>query len=323
MQPVDLHNQPETVVTDPGRQSRFDVGVTIISFNHRDLLEECLRAVETSIASSEVTAYIAVLDNASRDGSAEMVRDLFPKVHLIARSDVRGFSTNQNELFATCRNTCEYVLMLNDDAIVGQDTIKRLLAAIETDSQMAVIGPKLVYPDGTYQTAGERLPGFWSHLLRHLGLGRFVPDRLRFLLGGRNMPAGDGHSIRRVGYVIGACALVRSRALENVGLLDERFRMYGEDADWCFEASRLGWWIGADPSVVVVHHRKQSWSRFSVVERERGMFTYLRKRGVDGMRLMLLRSTFLTKYRLLLSLTRNDNEKRATLRSLIDVGRMS
>ncbi len=312
-----------------GPGAPLDLCVTIISFNHRELLEQCLRAVKVSAENAHVSNTILVLDNASHDGSAEMVKALFPGVILIERHEVRGFAANQNELFRACEDQCRYVLMLNEDAVVGPETVTRLRSAIETDSRMAAIGPKLVYADGRFQTAGERLPGFWYHLLRHLGLGRFVPDKLRFRLGGRVAASPDGHPIREVGYVIGACVLIRTEALREVGALDERFRMYGEDADWCSECWRRGWKIGADPSTTVVHHRRQSWSSFSMIERERGMFTYLRKRHVGRLRLGLLKTIFLAKYRTLLmiasvahafGIARHDPETMTTLKMLVEVG---
>jgi GT2 family glycosyltransferase len=258
-----------------------------------------------------------------------MVKALFPNVTLIERHEVRGFATNQNELFHASENQCTYVLMLNDDTVVGPETVTRLRSAIEKDARMAAMGPRLVYADGRFQTAGERLPGFWYHLLRHVGVGRFVPDSLRFRLGGRIAPSPDGRTIREVGYVIGACVLIRTEALRDVGPLDERFQMYGEDADWCGECWRRGWKIGADPTTTVVHHRRQSWSSFSLIERERGMFTYLRKRQVGRFRLGLLRTVFLVKYRTLLiaasagravGIARHDPETINTLKMLVEVG---
>jgi len=302
---------------------QLDVGVTVISFNHKELLEQCLHAVESSMRVARATGTVLVLDNASHDGSAAMVRSLFPNVRLIEHAEVRDFAVNQNELFALCEESCRYVLMLNDDAVVSTDTLSRLLTAMDHDDRIAAIGPKLVYADGSFQTAGERLPSWGYHFLRHLGVGRFVPAALRFRVGGRDAGAPGGHVIREVGYVAGACVLVRSEALQDVGHLDERFRMYGEDADWCSECWRRGWKVCADPGATVVHHRRQSWSAFSAVERERSMFTYLRKHHVGAIRLGLLRALFLAKCRIRLAaarIGRPDPDAVTTLEALVRVG---
>ena len=313
----------EELIENRASGVQLDVGVTVISFNHKELLEQCLHAVSSSLESARVSSTIVVLDNASHDGSTAMVRTHFPDVRLIEQRDVRDFAVNQNQLFALCEESCRHVLMLNDDAIVGPDTVQRLLAAMESDDRIAAIGPKLVYADGSFQTAGERLPGWGYHLLRHLGVGRFVPSALRFRAGGRDTGRSDGHVIREVGYVAGACVLVRSEALRDVGHLDERFRMYGEDADWCGECWRRGWKVCTDPSVTVVHHRRQSWSAFSAVERERSMFTYLRKHNVGGLRLGVLRALFVAKYRARLAAARISGQSPdsiATLQALVEVG---
>lgn len=306
-----------------GSAVELELGVTVISFNHKNLLEESLSAVTASVKAAGISATIIVLDNASRDGSAAMVRAQFPDVRLIEHSEVRDFAVNQNELFSLCEDSCRFVLMLNDDAIVESETVERLLSAIKTDDRIAAVGPKLVYVDGSFQTAGERLPSWGYHVIRHLGLGHLVPARLRYRLGGRNTRAQDGSTIREVGYVAGACVLIRSEALREVGHFDERFRMYGEDADWCSECWRRGWKVCADSAVSVVHHRRQSWSSFSAIERERSMFTYLRKHHVGPARVGILRALFVAKYRVKLMAARfagKDPDTIATLRALVEVG---
>ncbi len=278
----------------PAGAGILDVAVTIISHGHRDLLRECLEALNRGQAGIQVEAW--VLDNGSPDGSADMVRTSFPDVHLLAEDRRRGFSANQNRLLQACRDRARHVLLLNDDAVIDREQLARLVASIDNDPCIAALAPELRYGDGSFQTAGEALPSWNYHLVRTLGLGRLIPARLR-RAAGRQARRGPG-AVYDTGYVAAACMLVRAQALAEIGPFDERFEMYSEDADWCRRAQLAGWRVCVDPSVKVIHHRRGSWSAFSAIERERSMFRYLRKSGAGTVPLTLLRAAVIARHML-------------------------
>lgn len=267
-----------------------DVTATIISFNHRNLLARCLTSVTESIQAAGIRADIIVLDNASADGSPDMVLAEFPAVKLIVQPEPQGFVLNQNLLFQAALKRSRYVLALNDDTILERDTLSALLEAADADRAIAAIGPQLLFPDGSFQTAGERLPSWSYHLLRHLKIGSLVPSVLRRNLGSWDASQSGSNMVRDVGYISGACMLVRTDALASIGFFDDRFVMYSEDADWCHSAHEQGWRICVAMSVRAVHHKNQSWGAFSARERERSMYRYLKKRSVGRVRMALLKT---------------------------------
>jgi GT2 family glycosyltransferase len=272
------------------RDAAYEVAITIISNGHREMLDRCLQTVRESTNASDHTAEIWVLDNASDDGSADMVAGKYPEVRLIRSDQRRGFAANQNQLFDVTRDRAGAILLLNDDVELRRETVGALMSALQSDTSIATIAPTLTFADGTFQTAGERLPGFAYHLGRHLGLGRLVPARVRRFLGRtQSSDAAFGDGITDTGYVSGACMLIAADALRDVGTLDERFNMYSEDADWCLRAAERGWRICAARSVSVIHHRNQSWNVATAIERERSMYTYLTAHGTGAVTVGFLR----------------------------------
>ncbi len=310
---------------EPKVRSR-DIAITVISHSHRGLLERCLLTAEASLAESGLDGMVLVLDNASTDGSADLVRERFPRVHLLAMRESHGFSSNQNQLLTEAGSSFRYLLLLNDDVELPADAIGRLVEAADADPGTGALAPRLVYPNGQFQTAGERLPSIAYHLIRHLGIGRAVPSALRRRLGSRR--AAPAASTMDAGYVAAACLLIRQDCLDSVGQFDERFQLYSEDADWCKRAWEQGWRISVLPSLAVTHHRNQSWSSFAARERERSMYLYLKKHGTGAFRLAILRLVVLVSYtarlvmlRLLIAchLRRRDAVAVETLRAYYDI----
>jgi hypothetical protein len=225
-----------------------EVSAVVVSYNTRDLLRECLRSV---YASDLPPAEVFVVDNASADGTPEMVAAEFPAVTLIALDRNLGFAGANN--VAIRRSRGDRVLLLNPDATIAPDGISGLSRALDRWPRAAAVGPRILNPDGSFQSCGYRFPTVLSELRQSRNVNRVVswvlgPDR------GPDLSTED----REVDWSDGACMLLRREAIAQVGGLDERYFLYTEELDWCFNARKAGWSIVVVPSVTVWHHRGQS-----------------------------------------------------------------
>jgi GT2 family glycosyltransferase len=225
-----------------------DVSVVIVSWNTRDLLRECLRSVlaETRVVSCQVI----VVDNASADGSAAMVAAEFPTARLVANRDNRGFAAanNQGMRHATGR----YALFLNPDTRVLDGAIDKMVGFMDQEPEIAVGGCQVLVRQGVLQRTCFAFPSPLNLLLAFSHLDRLFPA-IRFL---RRPDFGDWarDTQRDVDVVTGMFMLVRRKAIEQVGGMDEDYFVYGEEADWCFRFRRHGWRCTFTPIARIVHH---------------------------------------------------------------------
>lgn len=246
-----------------------DLSVVILNYNTRDRLRDCLRSVAASrirLLAADAPAAgepagtgplveVWVVDNASADGSAELVAAEFPWVHLV-RSPINGGYAYGNNL-ALRQVTGRAVLLLNPDTIVPPNALPDLLAFLDAHPEAAVVGPKLVREDGSLDLACRRsFPSPEVSLYRLLGLSRLFPKSRRF--GRYNLTYLDPDEPAEVDSVVGACMLVRRRAIEQVGLLDESFFLYGEDLDWAWRMKERGWKVLYHPAVTVLHFKGEA-----------------------------------------------------------------
>jgi GT2 family glycosyltransferase len=237
------------------------VSVIILNYNTCDDLRTCVRSVQrTEVASGEIQAEIFVVDNASADGSADMVAADFPWVRLIRAPRNGGYAYGNNLAMRVCRG--EYVLLLNPDALVPPGAIASLCDYLDARPDAGVVGPKVLRPDGSLDLACRRsFPSLEVSSYRILGLSKIFPRSRRF--GRYNLTYLDSDLPAEVDSVVGACMLVRRAAIEQAGLLDEQFFMYGEDLDWAYRMKQAGWRILYNPSVTVLHRKGESSRRRS------------------------------------------------------------
>jgi N-acetylglucosaminyl-diphospho-decaprenol L-rhamnosyltransferase len=192
---------------------------------------------------------VTVVDNASRDGSAEMVAAHFPWVHLIRNDRNRGFGAAHNE--AMRRAGGRYLLILNSDATPGVGALGALVDYLDGHPNVAVAGPRLRFPDGRVQPSRRRFPTFATLLFESTQIQRFWPDNAvlrRYYVADRS-----DDEPQTVDWLVGACLCVRASAGAEVGLFDERFFMYSEELDWCRRFRAAGWQIAYVPQSEVVH----------------------------------------------------------------------
>ena len=231
----------------------IDLTVVVPSYNTRDLMEQTLRTVLEASAGLEVE--VIVVDNASRDGSAEMVERKFPEIGLIRNDRNLGFAAANNIAFRRSRG--RYVLLLNSDTIVRPDTLRCLVQFLDDHPEAAAAGCKILNPDGTLQLESRRsFPTPMAAFYKLSGLSRLFPDSRRF--GRYNLTYLDEEQVSQVDALSGSCMMVRRRVIDEVGPLDEDYFMYGEDIDWCFRMQKAGWKIYYVPDTEIIHFRGES-----------------------------------------------------------------
>jgi N-acetylglucosaminyl-diphospho-decaprenol L-rhamnosyltransferase len=247
------------------------IAVVVVSFNTRDLLRACLR----SLAACTLPLHVIVVDNASADGSAAMVRAEFPGVCLVALAENVGFAagTNvglrhvlENQERGTKNQFCtdsvlgsqfsvlDYILLLNPDTVVQPGVIERMAGFLHAHPRVGLVGPRLLNPDGSVQPAAFRFPTLLMTALDLFPPGEVLPGRLyNSWWHGRYPQEGAGEEPFPIDHPLGACMLARREVIEQVGMLDERFFMYAEEVDWCYRIRQAGWAIWQVPSARVAH----------------------------------------------------------------------
>lgn len=258
-----------------------DLGIVIVNWNTRDLLRRCLQTV---LASRGVSFRIVVVDNASTDGSVEMVRAEFPQVEVIASATNGGFSYANNLGLRALgfdppgEQTPRYALLLNPDTELPPGALRGMVAFMDADPRIGVAGPKLVLPDGSLDKACRRsFPTPEVSAYRMLGLATLFPRSRRF--GRYNLTYLDPDLVTEVDSVVGAYMQVRREAIAAVGLLDEVYFMYAEDIDWAYRVKKAGWTVWYNPNVTVLHVKRAASRRSPKAQREfyRAMLIFYRK----------------------------------------------
>jgi N-acetylglucosaminyl-diphospho-decaprenol L-rhamnosyltransferase len=233
-----------------------DLSIVVLNYNTIDHLRLCLRSVvaegSTSLARSDAdcVAELFVVDNASSDGSADMVEVEFPWVTLVRAPRNGGYAYGNNLALPHTRGGA--ILLLNPDTELAAGSLAVLLQTLARYPDAGVVGPKLLRPDGSIHLACRRsFPTPSVALFRLSGLSRLFPRSPVF--GRYNLTFIDPDRPLAVDAVCGACLLIRRDAAQRVGPLDERFFMYGEDLDWCLRVKQAGFTVRYEPRAIVRH----------------------------------------------------------------------
>ncbi len=252
--------------------SPLDVAIVIVNYNTKELLAACLRSVFGSVGGLRYA--VCVVDNASQDGSAAMVRERFPEVELIANEENTGYPRANNQglrLFGFRDSPVpgadeqpdlpRYALLLNPDTVLPQNALREMVAFLDGRPPAGIAGPKLLRLDGSLDKACRRsFPTPSTSLYHLLRLDSLFPRSHRF--GRYNLTYLDPNVTNEVDSVVGAFMLVRREAIRQAGLLDESFFMYGEDLDWAKRIKDAGWQVWYNAAVTVLHI-KEAASRHS------------------------------------------------------------
>jgi GT2 family glycosyltransferase len=224
------------------------LSIVIVNWNTRDLLRECLTSIYHHPPSAAFE--VVVVDNASTDGSMQMLKGCFRHIRLIENHENIGFACGSNQ--AIEQSTGHYVLMLNPDTKVKPGALEALIEFLDANPRVGAAGSRLLNPDGTLQTSCYPLPTLSKELWRLFHLDKF------HAYGVYSMQAWDLDSPRSVDVLKGASLILRREALDQVGLLDEDYFIYSEEVDLCYRLKELGWQLFWVPQSQVIHHEGQS-----------------------------------------------------------------
>jgi GT2 family glycosyltransferase len=226
----------------------MDLSIVIVNWNTAGLLARCLESIYAHACSSDFVVW--VVDNASSDGSPQMVCDRFPQAKLIRNEENLGFARANNQAI---EGSCgRYILLLNPDTEVKPKSLDILLEFMEGHPQAGAAGARLLNPDGTLQDSCYPAPTLSRELWFLLHLDRFWPH------GSYDMSEWALDAAREVDAVTGACLILRREILDQVGLLDEGYFMYSEEIDLCYRLQQAGRCIYWVPQATVMHYGGQS-----------------------------------------------------------------
>jgi GT2 family glycosyltransferase len=256
------------------------VSIIIVGYNAREYLQQCLASIFR--ARQEPAIEVILVDNASTDGSVAMVRELFPQVHIVENTNNTGFAAGNNLGIKRARG--EFCLLLNSDTEITGSALRTLVSFLDEHPDAGVVSGRIVYADRSDQGVARRFPTPMNALFgRKTFLTRIFPNN-RFARRYMICRAHSSSEPFEVDWVSGCCLMIRSSVIEQVGVLDEKFFMYWEDADWCFRIKQKGWKVFCVPEAVVVHHEgKSSRSRMSnrlIMEFNKSVYRYYRKHCV-------------------------------------------
>lgn len=255
------------------------VSIVIVNWKTPELLANCIRAIEKDRGAGQFEVH--VVDNASGDESLTVLARDFPYVKVLANTVNLGFSKACNQVIPETKG--EFVLLLNPDAFVQDNAISKLCDFMESNPTCGAVGPRVLNQDGTLQLACRRsFPSVSASLFRLTYLSKIFPRSKLFSQ--YNLTYADPDACLAVDALSGSCMLVRRRAIDQVGLLDEDIFMFGEDIDWCWRIKQANWLIYYLPQAIVYHSHGAS-SRLrpvgATIDLHKGMAVFYRKHLAD------------------------------------------
>ncbi|MEI4768833.1 glycosyltransferase family 2 protein [Psychrobacillus sp. FJAT-51614] len=250
----------------------MDVSIIIVNFNTKKLTLECIQSIYNANSLYEIE--IILVDNNSSDGSVDIIRKIYPKVNVIENRQNVGFSRANNQ--AILQSKGRYVLLLNSDTIVMEDTLSKIVEFMDKDKQIGAAGCEVLLKNGTLDRACHRgFPTPEASFYYMTGFAKRYPNSPKYNAYHKSYLNMD--EVHEIDCLVGAFMMVRREAIDEIGLLDESFFMYGEDIDWCFRIKKAGWKIYYYPHVSIIHYKGASSRKkpFKIVyEFHRAMFLF-------------------------------------------------
>jgi GT2 family glycosyltransferase len=251
------------------------LSIVIVNYNTERLLQGCLESVYAGANGTPLDIW--VVDNHSRDESVAMVKSRFPRVRVLENDSNLGFSRANNLVVSQSRS--DYILLLNPDTVILGDAIERMVKFMDAHPEAGIAGCKVLNRDGTLQLACRRsIPTPEVAFYRLTGLSKLFPQSR--IMAKYNMTYESPDRTHEVDAVSGAFLMIRRQVVEKIGLLDERFFMYGEELDWCLRAKRAGWAVMYYPEAQIIHYKGESTrynSRRAALEFYRAMYLFHKK----------------------------------------------
>jgi len=224
------------------------LSILIVSWNTSQLLENCLASILANPPTSPFEIW--VVDNASSDDSARMVREKFPQVHLVDNRENVGFARANNQAMQRCSGN--YLLLLNPDTLVESGALQALADFLDKTPEAGVAGARILNPDRSLQISSWPRPTLSRELWRLLHLDSLLP------YAEYTLTKWETNQAQEVDVLLGACVLLRKDVLDQVGFLDENYFMYSEEVDLCYRIQRAGWRLFWVPQAEVIHFGGQS-----------------------------------------------------------------
>ncbi len=235
------------------------LSVIVVTHNHAAYLSRCLEALIPEV--EQLGGEVIVVDNRSDDASASIACH-YPEVRLHVNQELRGFAANSNLGMAMARG--RYLLLLNPDTEILAGALESMVGFMDEHPRVGLCGAQLLFPDGSVQPSPRRFPTLGSVVARRTPLRVLLRNSQ---LNQRHLMLDVDHlQVQEVDWLLGACLLVRRKALEEVGPLDEGFFLYVEDIDWAYRMHRANWKVFYVPTAQIIHHHlavsdKRFWSR--------------------------------------------------------------
>lgn len=228
-----------------------DLSIIIVSWNVADLLRDCLRSLDANRGALDLE--VIVVDSASSDNSVTMVQTEFLWVTLLACAENVGFPKGNN--LGLARANGRYILLLNPDTVVLDDALSKMMAYVQQNPEVGVLGCQLRNGDGTIQSSKRRFPTLTTAFFESTWLETVAP---RGVLASYYAQDLADDVVNDVDWVMGACMLVPRQVVAEVGGMDEAYFMYSEELDWCRRIKDSGWRVVYYPEAQIIHYVGQS-----------------------------------------------------------------
>ena len=239
----------------------IDLSVIIVNYNVKEFLKNSLESIRKS--SADLNVETIVVDNASSDGSVEEISEKYPEVKLIKNQDNVGFGAANNQALEQAEG--KYILLLNPDTIVKEDTFTTLIKFLNEYPDAGIVSCKVLNPDGTLQLACRRsFPGPWTSFTKVTGLSTLFPKSRLFAR--YNLTYLDENEVNEVDAISGSFMFLKKEVYDKVGGFDKRFFMYGEDLDYCYRIQSAGFKVYYVPLTEIIHYKGESTKRSSMDE---------------------------------------------------------
>jgi GT2 family glycosyltransferase len=266
-----------------------EISIVIVAWKAKRYLELCLNSLIEAPPRRSLEVF--VVDNASGDGTSEMVEIAYPWVKLIKSAENLGFSRGNNLAIRKCRG--RYIALVNPDVIVLPGCLDVLADFLDENPKVGNVGPRVFNPDMSQQSTCRRFPTLWNNFCSATRLENLFKGSRFFA--GEHMFYFPHDRTLQVDVIVGCFSMIRRDAFEQVGLLDEGLFMYGDDVDWCRRARNAGWEVFFYPGARAIHDRGKTTAPYPVrfaVAQQRSVLRYWRKHhsrvGVLGIRCIML-----------------------------------
>ena len=239
----------------------MDLSIIIVNYNVKEFLQNLLHSAEK--ASSRISKEIIVIDNASDDGSVDIIKQKFPTVKLIENKNNIGFGSANNQGLKIAQG--KYILFINPDCIVSENTFDKMISFFNEHPDCGLAGCKILNSDGSLQLACRRsFPGPWTSFTKVTGLSNLFPGSRIFAR--YNLTYLDENKTHEVDAVSGSFMMIKRDAYEKVGGFDDQFFMYGEDLDLCYRVQKAGFKVYYVPDTQIIHYKGESTKRSNLDE---------------------------------------------------------